>query len=111
MHDERVKVGAKLGHDELDPLAHQPGDEVNVAAQAVQLGYGNRAFATLGFGERGDELGTAGEGVRTVAVSISINSRAMSKPSDETKRARASRCASRPRARDRTLWRRERTGG
>ena len=46
MQDEGVNVGAKLGNDELHALGHQTGDEMNVAAEPVEFGHHNRAFAT-----------------------------------------------------------------
>ena len=46
MQDERVNVGAKLGNDELHALSHQPRDEMNIPAEAIELGHHNRAFAT-----------------------------------------------------------------
>jgi hypothetical protein len=64
---ERRHVRAKLGDDEIDPVRHQPGDEMHVAAQAIQLGHRDRAAEPLGLCERGAKLRALGERVRALA--------------------------------------------
>jgi hypothetical protein len=59
MQDEGVHVRAKLGDNEWHPLCHQAGDEMNVAAQAVELGDGNRATTAASLRERGGKLWSA----------------------------------------------------
>jgi hypothetical protein len=39
-----VRVGSKLSHDEGNPVLHQPGDVVDVAAQSVELGTDDRGL-------------------------------------------------------------------
>jgi hypothetical protein len=35
---ERIGISAQLGHDEGRPVGHETGDEMDVAAQPVELG-------------------------------------------------------------------------
>jgi hypothetical protein len=44
MQDEGVNVGAKLGDDELHALRHETRDEMNISAEAIELGHHNRAL-------------------------------------------------------------------
>jgi hypothetical protein len=67
MQDEGVHVRAKLGDNEWHPLCHQAGDEMNVAAQAVELGDGNRATTAASLRERGGKLWSAVKRVRALA--------------------------------------------
>lgn len=53
---ERVRVGAKLGHDEGHPLRHQPGDKRHVAGQAVPLGHHDRSLGFAGGGQSGGKV-------------------------------------------------------
>ena len=66
-HD-RLHVSAQLGDDERDPMGHQAGDEMNVPAEAIELGNRDGAFpVTAGLGEPGGELGAALDRVRAFA--------------------------------------------
>jgi hypothetical protein len=56
VQNEGVNVWPKLGDNELHPLRHQAGNEVNIAAQAVELRYGDGTTATAGFGKCGGKL-------------------------------------------------------
>ena len=67
MQDERVHVGAKFGDDELHALCHQAGDEVNVAAEAIQLGNCYWATAAPSFAEGFCKLRPAVQSVRSLA--------------------------------------------
>jgi hypothetical protein len=60
-----VHVRSKLGNNELHALRHEPGDEVNVAAEAVELGHGNRAASAAGLCKGGGKLWAAVKGVGT----------------------------------------------
>src|SRR5262249_31673538 len=95
MQDEGVHVRAKLGDNEWHPLCHQAGDEMDVAAQTIELGDGNGATTAASLGERGGKLWSSASA--PLPVSISMNSRTISNSSATTNRASASRCASRPR--------------
>jgi hypothetical protein len=64
---ERVDIVAQLGHDERHAMRHQPGDEVHVAAQPVELGDQHRALAPLRPGERRGELRPPVERVSALA--------------------------------------------
>jgi hypothetical protein len=59
VQNERINIRAKLRNDELHAVGHQPGDEMNVARQAVQLGHCNGALSTARFCERSGKLGPA----------------------------------------------------
>ena len=48
MQHEGVGIGAQLRHDERRPMRHQPTDEMNIAAQAVEFGNDNRSLVPLG---------------------------------------------------------------
>lgn len=67
VQQERIDVGTQLGDDELDALRHQAADEVNVAAEPVQLGDRDRALAMLGLSQRGSQLRAACKRVGTFA--------------------------------------------
>lgn len=67
MQHEGISIRTKLGNNEWRPLRHQAGDEVNIAAQAIQLGHDDRAFGLAGGGECRRELGASVEGIRTLA--------------------------------------------
>ena len=60
VQQERIDVGTQLGDDELDALRHQAADEVNVAAEPVQLGDRDRALAMFGLSQRGSQLSDLG---------------------------------------------------
>jgi hypothetical protein len=64
---ERVCIRTKLGNDEWDPLSHQPGDEGNVAGEAIELGDDDRAFAGLAGCQRRSELWSPFQGVGALA--------------------------------------------
>lgn len=59
---ERIDIEPKLGDNELDPVPHQPADEVHVSAEAVELGDDHGALLPLGSCDGGVEP-------RTVVVS------------------------------------------
>ena len=68
MQHERLDVRAQLGDDERDPMGHQAGNEMDVSAEAIELGNRDRAFSvSAGFGERGGELRAALYCVRALA--------------------------------------------
>jgi hypothetical protein len=50
---EGVRVGAKLGDDERDPLRHEPRDEGNVTREPVQFGDNDGAMNAAGLGQGG----------------------------------------------------------
>jgi hypothetical protein len=52
----------------LNPLGHQAGNEMNVAAEAVELCHQNRHLGLAGFGEGSGQNGAAVEGVGTLAA-------------------------------------------
>ncbi|MCG5240951.1 hypothetical protein MCW82_14340 [Azospirillum doebereinerae] len=92
---EWVHVDPELGHDELDPVTHQSGDEMNITAEPVQLGHDQGAFPALGLGNgrvqswpvivttghhvaveiRDDEPGISGEPGNSLLLSIETESR------------------------------------
>ena len=49
---ERIGVGAELGDDERRPVRHQPGDEMHVAGQPIELGDDDRRTLSLRAYER-----------------------------------------------------------
>ena len=67
MQDEGVHVRTKLGDNEWHPLCHQAGDEMNVAAQTVELGDGNGATTAACLRERGGKLWSVVKSVRALA--------------------------------------------
>ena len=67
VQDERVHIRAKLGDNEWHPLCHQAGDEMDVAAQTVELGDGNGATTAASLGERGGKLWSEVKRVRALA--------------------------------------------
>jgi hypothetical protein len=64
---EWVNVSAQLSDHERDTVRHQAADEMNVAAEPVQLGHGDMALEFFGSGESGLELGAAVKRISTVA--------------------------------------------
>jgi hypothetical protein len=48
MQQERIGIGAQLGHDEGHPVLHQAGDVVDVPAQPIELGHDDRRLALAG---------------------------------------------------------------
>jgi hypothetical protein len=67
VQDERVHIRTKLGDYEWHSLCHQAGDEMDVAAQTVELGDGNGATTAASLGERGGKLRSALKRVRALA--------------------------------------------
>ena len=67
MQDEWVNVSAKLGDDELHALSHEPRDEMNVTAEAIELGHHDWAFATPRLREGCGELRPAIESISALA--------------------------------------------
>jgi hypothetical protein len=53
---ERISIAAQLSDDERYALCPQPGQERNVAAQAVQFGNDHAALGGFGFSQRAGEL-------------------------------------------------------
>ena len=53
MQHKGVGIGAKLGDDERHPLRHQPGNEGDVAGQAIELRDRDSRTATFGLFESG----------------------------------------------------------
>jgi hypothetical protein len=45
---ERVSIGSQLSDDERDPLSHQTADEVDVAAEPIELRDDDRALQLAG---------------------------------------------------------------
>jgi hypothetical protein len=64
---ERVGIHAQLGHDERHPVGHQPGDEMHVAAQTVELRHDDRFLRLPGVGEGRRELGPPIQGVASLS--------------------------------------------
>lgn len=48
MHHERIGIGAQLGDDERHLVRHQSADEVDIAAQAAELGDHDRRLQLAG---------------------------------------------------------------
>jgi hypothetical protein len=60
-------------------MGHQAGNEMDVSAEAIELGNRDRAFpVTAGLGERDGELRAALDRIRALPVSISANSATIS---------------------------------
>ena len=74
---------------------------MHIAAEAVQLGHCNSASLAPSIAESSGKLWTAVEGVSTLARLDLYEDADKLKPSEAAKRARASRCASMPKPRDR----------
>jgi hypothetical protein len=51
MQHERVNVGPELGDQERHPVGHQAADEVNIAAETIELGDDNCTFSAACFRE------------------------------------------------------------
>jgi hypothetical protein len=64
---ERVRIGSQLSDDERDPLSHQTADEVDVAAEAVELRDDDRAFQPAGHLESRGKLRPALKRVSALA--------------------------------------------
>ena len=65
---ERLDVRAQLGDDERHTVRHQAGNEMDVSAQAIELGNRHRAFTVpAGLGESGGELRAALDRIRAFA--------------------------------------------
>jgi hypothetical protein len=65
---ERLDVRAELGDDERDVMRHQAGNEMDVSAEAIELGNRDGAFTVpAGRGERGGELRAALDRIRAFA--------------------------------------------
>ena len=60
---EGVHVAAELRDDERDALGHQARNEVNIAAQAVELRHGDMGAELLGSTKRSGELWALVQGV------------------------------------------------
>ena len=56
MQDEGVHVCAQFSHQKRDPMRHKAGDEVNVAAQPIELGDRDWAFPTACFFKGGGQF-------------------------------------------------------
>ena len=67
MQHERVNVRSKLSDKEGHLVSHEPGDEVNVAAQTIQLGNRHVAPEFPCGGESCLELRSSVQGVRPLA--------------------------------------------
>jgi hypothetical protein len=63
MQDEGINVSTKLGDDELHALSHKPRDEMNVPAEAVELGNDDGTFTAPCFSQSCGELRPAMESV------------------------------------------------
>ena len=60
-------IAAQLGDNEWHPMRHQPRDEMNIAAQPVELCDQHRAFSLAGLGQGCRQLGPPIERVRPLA--------------------------------------------
>ena len=67
VQQKRIGVGAKLGDDERRLVLHQPADEVDIPAQAIQLAHNHRTAVLASGLDRGGKLRSAVERVRTLA--------------------------------------------
>ena len=68
MEHEGIGVSPEFRYDEGDTLRHEPGDEGDVAGEAVELGDDDGALAAAGRGAGYGQLRTAVERVRTLAA-------------------------------------------
>ena len=66
---ERLKRRLKLGNTERDAMRHEPGNEMNVAAEPIELRNGGEASlsVTASLCKRGGELRTAVKRLRALA--------------------------------------------
>ena len=51
MQHERVNVGSQFGDQERHPVGHQTADEVNIAAETIELGDDDGTFTAACFRE------------------------------------------------------------
>jgi hypothetical protein len=65
--DEGVDVRTEFRNDEWHPFGHQTGDEMDVAAQSVELGNRNRALASSRVSQGCGKLRSAVQGIRALA--------------------------------------------
>ena len=63
MQHKRVRISARLGDKKRHVVPHQTADEVNIAAQAIELRDNDRAFRIQGLPERSGEFGASIKGV------------------------------------------------
>ena len=68
MQHEGIGIGAEFGNDERNTLRHQPGDEGDVAGEAIELGDDDRTLAATRGGEGGGELRPPVERIRALAA-------------------------------------------
>jgi len=67
VEDERIDIGAELGHDKRDPVGHESAHEVHVSAQPIELRHDHRALGAPRRGERAGEFRAAIQRVGTLA--------------------------------------------
>ena len=67
MEHERVRIGSQLSNDERDPLSDQTADEMDVAAEPIQLRDDDWAFQPAGHLESRGKLRPALKRVSAVA--------------------------------------------
>lgn len=65
---EGIGVGAEFRNDERHALRHEPGDEGNVAGQAVELGHNDRVLAVAGRSQGSGRLRAPVERVGALAA-------------------------------------------
>jgi hypothetical protein len=63
---ERIDIGTQFRDQKRDPVGHQPGDEMDIAAEPVEFGNRHGAAAPAGLREGSSEFGSAIEGVRAL---------------------------------------------
>jgi hypothetical protein len=64
---EGIRIHAELGHDERDPLGHEPGNESDVARETVELGHNDGALACAPCSQGSGKLWPPLECVRSLA--------------------------------------------
>jgi hypothetical protein len=67
VQDEGINVWPKLRDQERYAVRHEPGDEMNIAAEPVELGHGYRTASAAGFRQSGSKLWPTVEGVSALA--------------------------------------------
>jgi hypothetical protein len=67
MQHERINISPQLCDHEWHAVGHKAADEMNVAAEAVQLGDGDGAFELFGSGQSGLKLRATVKGIGTLA--------------------------------------------